>query len=271
VLCGCLLVSARPVRAAGPCDQYLYIPPDLERSVVFYHSFSGGIEQPEINLLKAAIAGSAQGRRVPGLTGAAWQPIGQRGALSLAKLSWPLTKPITASLWFRLDEKMQPQTSFHLLSLRANGYLSNFVRGRGEWCALTQPTFVVQLYHFPGISNVNGIHFGPAWLAENQWHHAAMTVSEGSRVKVYWDGRLRSDLAAKGRLFDARDVVKEMQFGPHWLGHPMTIDEVLLLDRALTDEEVCAYVEAVRKLAEAGFPSQDASGSPPVSPDERTK
>jgi len=258
VLCGFLLYAIPPRGAqAGACDRFLYIPPGLADSVVFYHSFSRGLGRPEINRLKASVASAKDARLAPALTGRGCKPVGKRGALALRGLDRPLTRPVTVGLWFRLDEPMKPETCFHLISLRAaRGYLSNFVRGKGTWCALTQPTFVVQLYGFDGISNVNGIRFGHAWLAEKRWHHAAVTVSQGSRVKVYWDGRLRSEIVAKGRLFQSRDVVKEIQLGPHWLGHPMTIDEVLVLDRALTGEEVRAYVHAVRRLAEARFPFQ---------------
>lgn len=239
------------------CAKYLYIPPDLAGSVVFYHSFSRRAEEPEINLLKARITNAGNGQIAPALTGNGYRHTAKKGAgLGLTGLDRPLTKPVTVSLWFRLDEPMKPETSFHLISLRANGYISNFVRGKGQWCALEQPTFVIQLYRFAGISNVNGIRFGHAWLPERQWHHAAVSVSEGSRVRVYWDARLRSDLTTKGRLFNAGDAIKSIDLGPHWLGHPMTIDEVLILNRALSPADVRAYVTAVRKLAEARFPFQ---------------
>ncbi len=266
VLCGkcsflLLLLFVAQARAAQDprpdvCGKYLYIPPDLARSVVFYHSFSRGADRPEINLLKARIVGTKDAQLAPALTGSGYRSAGGKARLGLTALSRPLTKPITVSLWFRLEEPMKPETSFHLISLRANGYISNFVRGKGQWCALKEPTFVVQLYRFPGISNVNGIRFGDAWLPERKWHHAAVSVSEGSRVRVYWNARLRSDLTTKGRLFNAGDVVKSIDLGPHWLAHPMTIDEILILNRPLSPADVRAYVTAVRKLADARFPFQ---------------
>ena len=253
------VAQARAAQDPRPdvCGKYLYIPPDLAGSVVFYHSFSRGADQPEINLLKARITTAGNGRIAPALTGSGYRHTAKKGgALGLTALSRPLTKPITVSLWFRLEEPMRPETCFHLISLRANGYISNFVRGKGQWCALQQPTFVVQLYRFPGISNVNGIRFGDAWLPERKWHHAAVSVSEGSRVRVYWNARLRSEFCTRGRLFNAGDAIKGIDLGPHWLGHPMTIDEVLILNRPLSPADVQAYVTAVRKLADARFPFQ---------------
>jgi len=73
-------------------------------------------------------------------------------------------------------------------------------------------------------------------------------------VCVYWDGRLRSELTVKGRLFAGGDLIQSIDLGPTWLAHPMTVDELLVLDRALSGEEVADYVTAVRKLAERRFP-----------------
>jgi len=250
VLCG-FLRADEPRHDAT--ERYLYLPPGIARSVVFYHSFSQAAEKPEIDRLGAKVARTT-GRVVPALTGDGFTPAKGGRAVSLGGLDLPLTRPITVGLWFRLDEPMKVDSGFHLISLRAEeGYISNFVRGKGTWCALTRPTFVMQMYRFGGITNVNGIHFGDAWLPEGPWHHAAVTISEGSRVRVYWDGRLRSDVTAKGRLFGAKDVVRGIELGPHWLGHPMTVDELLVLDRALSGGEVQSYVTAVTKLAEAGF------------------
>ena len=248
--------ATRPAsRAAGACEPYLYIPPALADSVVFYHSFSRPDGKPEVNLLEADLIGPGASASAPGLTGPGFRPAAKGPAITLRKCSWPLTRPITVSLWFRLEEPMKEDSPFHLVSLWADGgYISHFVRGKGTWCALKEPTFVIQLYNFRNISNVNGIDFGSAWLPHGQWHHAALTVSEGSRIRVFWDARLRSEITAKGRLFRPDDAVRTIGLGPQAAGHPMTVDELLILDRALTAEEVAAYVTAVRKLAEAGFP-----------------
>ena len=275
-----LALPAAQLRAApttqpsvpGPCAKYLYIPPDLAAGVLFYHSFSKRADRPEINRLGARVVNAAGGRLAPGLTGNGYRQAAKKGGtLGLRGLSRPLTKPITVSLWFRLDAPMKLETSFHLISLYANGYLSNFVRGKGRWCALTEPRFVMQLYNFPGISNVNAIG-GRASPSIGPWHHAAVSVSEGSRVRVCWDAVLRSEFTTKGRLFGAKDVVKAMDLGNQWLSHPMTIDEVLILRRALSPAEIGAYVTAVQKLAKARFPFRAPTDSPPrTAPASRNK
>ena len=245
--------TTRP-SAPKPCGKLLYVPPDLEGNVLLYHSFSRGAAKPEVNRLGARVAGAHTGRCVPALTGRGFaRSTGKGGGLSFAGLDRPLTKPVTVSLWFRLEKPMADETGFHLISLRANGYISHFVRGKGQWCALKRPTFVVQLYRFPGISNVNGL-LGSGRLAEAAWHHVAVAVSEGSRVRVFWNAKLRGEFSAKGRLFATADAVRSIDVGTHWLSHPMTIDEVLILNRALTGADIQAYTTAIRHLAEVSFP-----------------
>ena len=257
------VTAALAAESDVPVQRYLYVPPSWGEHVVFYHSFSRGTEKPEIPLPDACVLGEARGDRTAGLTGHGFRPTGGKAALTLQQMRWPLAKPITVSMWWRLEEPMQPETGFHLITLAANGYVSNFVRGKGPWCALQKPTFVIQSYNFPGISNVNGIGYGDGWVTEKIWHHVAITISEGSRVTVYWDGRPRSEFAVKGRLFASDDVVRSIQWGPHWLTHPMTIDELIVLDQALGGEQVADYVTAVQKLAEVGFPFEELTKARP--------
>jgi hypothetical protein len=70
----------------------------------------------------------------------------------------------------------------------------------------------------------------------------------------------------KGRFFSADDVVRTISLGSSWLAHPMTIDEVLVLDCAMTADQIAAYVTATNKLAEIGFPFRSSvSVIPPSS------
>ena len=250
-----------PRSAPCPADRFCYIPPDVADRVRFYHSFERGADSPEIDLLGGKVSADAEGWCDAGLTGRGYRigklptgkPAAKRG-LTLRDVTIGLNRPVTVSMWWRLDEPMKAETCFHLIGLHAQqGYLSNFVRGKGGWCALTRPTFVVQVYRFAGIADVNGIRFGDAWVEHGKWHHAAVTVSAGSQVTVYWDGRPRSSFPVKGRLFTGKDVVRTISLGSSWLAHPMTIDEVLILDCAMRGEQIADYVTAVRKLAEMEF------------------
>ena len=255
--------AARPPARTPPAEAFLYIPPDLADRVRLYHSFSLGPARPEINELRAKVVADAKGWADGGLTGKGYriaQPGSAKRGPEMRDLAIPLSRPVTVSLWWRLDAPMKADSNFALAALHADsGYISNFVRGKSQWCALQRPTFVIQVYRFGGISNVNGIHFGDAWVADGVWHHAAVTVSAASQVSVYWDGRPRCGFPVKGRFFSAADVVKTIALGSSWLAHPMTIDEVLVLDCAMTADQIAAYVTAVGKLVEIGFPFRSSA------------
>jgi hypothetical protein len=154
--------------------------------------------------------------------------------------------------WWRLDEPMTETSNFALLKIgnhqgRHGGYIANFVRGKGEWCALKEPTYVSQLYNFPGLTNRNMPWGGRVWFESGEWHHTTMTVSAARQIDIHWDGQRRESFQAKGRLFAEGDT-NALMLGPDWLFHPMTLDEVIVLDRPLADGEIAAYVRAARAL-----------------------
>lgn len=238
-----------------PASRFMYLPPDIEKRVVFYHSFEKGLARPEIDLVGGKLSCGSK-ETAPGLTGRGLKVRDPKAARNPLRLKSPALSPhrgITVSMWWRPDEPMKDDTCYHLASLRGKGYISSFVRGKGQWCALKRPTFVFQLYNFPGIANRNDIWTGGARVDTGTWHHIAMTVAVGSEVRVYWDGKLRVRYSVKGRSLRPEDGVSLAEFGPTWLFHPMTLDEIVVLDRALTGEEIADYVTAVRRLAEVEF------------------
>ena len=251
-----LLAALTTAAADTPAAGCLYLPPWLEDRVVYYQPFLGEPGAPAINRIGVETVVS-RGALVPGLAGKGLQdatPAKSAGALLLRSPALSPDRPLTLSLWWRLDAPMAAATCFHLLTLRGErGMLSNFVRGEGEWCALTEPRFVFQVMYYDGITDVNGIWDGHAWTEAGVWHHAAMVCRNATEVDIYWDGARRSHHAIKGRPFAARDG-GTLEIGPNWLFHPMTLDEVMVLDRALTADEVAAYVLAVRRLCAVGFP-----------------
>lgn len=234
----------------------LYIPPEFEARVVYYHPFERELDEPLINRIDATFA-AAEGTLVDGLAGRGFRvsdrESSKSGAVRLRCPHLTPARPITISMWWRLDREMAPETCFHLATLSGKGIISNFVRGRGQWCALKQPTFVFQVYYFEGVRNHNGVWHGSAWFEPDTWHHVAMTVSSATTVRIYWDGKLRSDHAVKGRPFRKQDG-GALELGPTWLFHPMTIDEIMIIDRALTAAEIRDYVTAVQRLAEIAVP-----------------
>lgn len=255
---GAVLLAA-PAAAplpASPASACLSIPPWLEDRVVYYQPFEGDPMAPVINRIKAETL-VTRGTLVPGLAGSGLQdakPANSAGPIVLRSPVLTPHRPLTFSFWWRLDAPMAAETCFHLLTLRgAPGMVSNFVRGKGEWCALTEPRFVFQVVYYEGIPDINGIWDGNAWVEAGVWHHVAMVCRNATEVEVYWDGVRRSHHAIKGRPFAARDG-GALEIGPNWLFHPMTLDEIIVVDRTLSADEIAAYVLAVQRLREVAFP-----------------
>jgi hypothetical protein len=247
-----LLVLAASACLAGerapPAEDFVYLPPRLAERVVFYHSFENGLQKPELNLVGAKIS-AVEGPTAKGLTGKGWEKV----PLRLQSPALSAHKPLTVMFWWRLDEAMKEETSFNLITLSGNkGYISNFVRGKGEWCALKEPTYCFQVWNFSGMENHNDVWGGRVWFEPRAWHHTALAVSGAAEIRVYWDGNLRTMYAPKGRNFRESET-SVVELGSNVHQPPMTLDEVLVLDKALGAEEVQAYVLAVRALAERGF------------------
>ncbi len=229
----------------------LRIPPELESRVLYYQSFAHGVDQPELNRAQAALRSPTASVVADGLTGPGLgfaTRAAKPAALVLVSGEFRPQRPLTVSFWWRLDAPMQPETCFHLGTIEGGGIISNFVRGKGEWCGLRQPTYVQQIYYFKGMNDCNQLG-GRVWFEPGEWHHTVLVCRNANRVQVYWDGVLRTDYASRGRPFGPEDG-GTLSLGPTWLFHPMTIDEILVLDRALDGDEIRAYATAVRQLRE---------------------
>ena len=238
-----------------PSEAYLYLPPSLEDRVVFYHSFERGVKEPEINLVRGKIS-CGKMELADGFAGSGLKCSDRASAknpLRVHSQALSAHRPLTVMMWWRLDAPMRDETCYHLIRLGGRGYVAAFVRGKGKWCALTRPTFIFQVQSFPGIANRDDHWTGHAWIEPGTWHHVALTVATASDIRVYWDGRQRIRYGIKGRRFQKGDT-SSLDLGATWLFHPTTIDEVVVLDRALDEQEVRKYIEATCRLAEIGAP-----------------
>ena len=235
----------------------LYLPPRWGNRVSFYHSFENGPGKPEVNRPDASVAAPPT-KQCAGYVGRGYRccpcPEGVGGQLTLRSPAFSAHRPLTIMMWWRLDAPMKDETTYRLIDLRGTGYISSFVHGKGTWCALEHPTVVLQVYRFAGIPNHNGIRGGGDPRAKaGQWHHAALTVEAGSEVRSYRDGTLQRRHVIQGRLFKKGDT-REIRLGNRCGGHPMTIDEVVIVDRALSPEEIQDYIQACSHLREVRMP-----------------
>jgi hypothetical protein len=253
LFCICLCCSA----ATKPTD-FLYLPPSLADRVVFYQGFELPNAKPEINRIGAEITGSI--RLMPdGFAGHACrsnQPKQHEESLQVHSPRLSADRPLTVMRWWRVDSTMEETSCFQLLALLGKGHISCFIRGKGEWCALKRPTMFVQVDHFPSISNVNWAVKDNAYFKEGDWHHTAITVADGSEICFYLDGSPLVTVHIKGRVFTADDIntLQASSDGGDHAEHPTSTDELIVLDRVLSPQEIEQYCIATKALREMQYP-----------------
>lgn len=234
---------------ADPIDS-AFCPPAWSDSLIYYQSFDAPSALPEINTAKLHLrdtlpAAPAGFHRSGGL------PSGNHKALHLAADTLALSphKPLTIAFWWSLKDELPENGGFNLVQLNGRGWISHFARG-GPWCALKDTASVVQIYNLPNINNVNGIYDTSfrqnLSLKKGQWHHTALVLSAASLVSVYTDGRLVFESRTAGRPFSPDDNFKSLT-----LGGQILLDEVLILNRPLTADDIAEYVTAFRQIRQA--------------------
>ena len=241
-----------PYTGLSPC---VAIPPFLEDRLLYHNGFQNSDGSPETNAANATqvgkVAPCASGIRGKGAI------TDKAGALILRSPEFSPHQPLTVSFWWALQEDAKIDSGFNLVHLQGRGIVSHFSRGKGEWCALQRNVAILQVYYFPGIQNVNGI-YDADWAAHlslkaGVWHHTALVFQGASLVEVYTDGRLAWKVRIDGRPFNEQDKLNEITIGTR--GVPaVAIDEVIILRRALTPDDIQAYYTAIRQMREVGYP-----------------
>jgi hypothetical protein len=142
--------------------------------------------------------------------------------------------------------------------------VSHFSRGKGDWCALERPAGVLQVYHFNGIRDVNGIYdydlLARLDLKAGVWHHTALTFSGGAVVNLYTDGVPTFKIHLKGHSFTEADAIHELFIGSRH-GTPTWVDEAMIHQRMLTADEIGDYVRVVRQMREVCYPGSVSSAA----------
>jgi len=263
LLCGCLRPSGArlPILTAPAYDSpapYLSLPPAFEDRLLYYNAFELPDGAPEICDRRLAQPVKLE-TRADGARGRCAMT-GTGKELQLRSDAFSPHLPLTVSFWWALQQDAKADGGFGLVQLSGKqGYVSHFSRGKGEWCALRRPAGILQVYHFPGIQNVNGI-YDDDWMAHldlkaGAWHHTALAFNGASLVEVYTDGRLAWKVRLRGRPFRSDDQLHSLSIGTR-SGTAMAIDEVLVLRRALAAGEIADYVAALRHMREVGYPDR---------------
>lgn len=268
LLCGLLLFALVQVVGAGdaregempPVDStpyavqtpHLTLPPFLEERVIYHHSFATA--EPDINTVGATQA------RPPtivanGFAGAGCFTDDPKGG-QVACPAFSPHRALTLSFWWAIEEPLELNGGISIFSLRnkGRGYISNFVRG-GPWCALKDSAFCFQLYNLQGVKNVHSNfdrqfrqHYPQGPTA---WHHTVMTVTLGRRIALFADGQRVGLYQLSGRALRESDALCQLSFGNH-NKKGLFIDEVTVLDVALSDEQAVQWHTMIRSLEETG-------------------
>lgn len=230
-------------------------PPAWSDSLIYYQSFDTADGRPEVNLghlqerdtLLPAPGGIRRRCGMPAATG-------KHRQVQLVSNDLVLSphKPLTISIWWSLPQDLPPQGGFDLIQLHGRGFISHFARG-GPWCGLKETAGVLQVYHFPNINNVNGIYDQslPATLGlkKGQWHHCAMVITGASLITIFTDGKPAFECRTAGRPFTPEDGLKTLS-----LGGSVFLDEIMVLRKATSAEEIAEYFFALRQMHQAYTP-----------------
>lgn len=242
---------------------HVALPPFLEDRLAYYNSFESADGRPEVNSVDAQ-HGAKITRSEAGVLGRG-TATGKSGEIHLRSPAFSPHRPLSVLFWWALQEDARIDGGFRLFHLtNGRGFVSHFSRGKGDWCALERPAGVLQVYHFPGIRDVNGIYDHDLLkrldLKAGVWHHTALTFSGGSVISLYTDGAPTFKIHLKGRSFTEADAIHELLIGSRG-GTPTCVDEVLILQRLLTADDIASYVQAVRQMREARYPLGAPAGA----------
>ncbi|MBM3501633.1 MAG: hypothetical protein FJX74_23515, partial [Armatimonadetes bacterium] len=147
------------------------------------------------------------------------------------KLLWP-TEGVTVELWFRADEPNQSDRwMVNSVGAANTGYRLGFSGGKLCWQVPKTPW--------------SHLLAAPDPVGVGSWHHVAATY-DNTTLRLYLDGREVGSLERGGPINPADAT---LCLGSYAEGHSHAffqgaIDEVRLLDRALTPDEVLARSQA---------------------------
>ena len=260
LLAGCAPAATRPALRTTPAREpaipSVALPPSFEDRLLYYNSFDGAGGKPQACSDSVEPRGTltiaANGFRGKGAL------TGKQGWLQLQSADFSPHLPLTVSFWWALMDDHRVEGSFGLVHLGGGrGMVSHFSRGKGEWCALERPAGILQVYYIPGVKNVNGIYdrdlMGHVDLRGGVWHHTALVFRGASLVEVYTDGEKAWETRLVGRSFEASDKLHDLVLGTRG-GAPMLIDEIIVLRRALTPDDIRRYVRALRQMRAVRYP-----------------
>lgn len=250
-----LLLLAYSASGGANTSDLLSLPPSWNNRVIYYQSFEQEDGAPDINASGLEIMEMMK-TDANGIRGHCAVP-GNTGTILLNGEAFSPHKPLAVSFWWALQEDATKDSGFGLFHLtNGRGFISHFARS-GPWCALDRPAGVLQVYYLPDIKNVNGIYdrdfMAHAELKVGSWHHTVLVFTAGSLISLYLDGNKVFQIRVTGRSFQESDQLHEMILGNRDK-FPVSLDEIVILNRPLQDEEIATYYKAIRQMNQINYP-----------------
>lgn len=238
-----LLAAGACVARAAECPRF--VPPWFSDAMAYHNDFEGALADADVNLPQIKPEGPES--TAEGLFGKALQ-LTDKSLIIRSEAVSP-HRPLTLSFWWALTYDMVLESGYSLFQLDGKGMIALFSRGKGEWCALQRPAGVFQVYYFQGIQNVNGIYDSDLLshydLRKGVWHHTAVVFRRATTAQVYMDGQPVCEVTISGREWTAGDELRNLT-----IGGGLSVDELLILDRAVEGEMIADYVRGVQRLRE---------------------
>ena len=222
------------------------MPEGLRKALVLYYSFDLDEKGKVTDESGKGNAGEVHGAKwtSKGKVGGAYEMDGRSSQIeSIRNVEIEGSKPRTLAAWIRCDDLPAGKTAVPVGFGRSNCYADPFCSGT---------LYAIGVHCVGGTKTIGmwGVNQSDVWSATpfsaGRWYHAAATF-DGKTVRFYLDGKL--DVSKE---VPVNTATSPLAIGRIWGDYPDrsrfvgAVDEVMVYNRALTEEEVRQLYDAQR-------------------------
>ena len=222
------------------------LPDSLKHGLVLYYSFDLDEKGKVTDESGKGNAGEVHGAKwtSKGKVGGAYEMDGRSSQIeSIRNVEIEGSKPRTLAAWIRCDDLPAGKTAVPVGFGRSNCYADPFCSGT---------LYAIGVHCVGGTKTIGmwGVNQSDVWSATpfsaGRWYHAAATF-DGKTVRFYLDGKL--DVSKE---VPVNTATSPLAIGRIWGDYPDrsrfvgAVDEVMVYNRALTEEEVRQLYDARR-------------------------
>jgi hypothetical protein len=222
------------------------LPDSLKHGLVLHYSFDRDEKGKVTDESGKGNAGEVKDAKwtSKGKVGGAYEMDGRRSQIeSIRNVEIEGSKPRTLAAWIRCDDLPVGKTAVPVGFGRSNCYADPFCSG---------PLYALGVHCVGGTKTIGmwGVNQSDVWSATpfsaGRWYHAAATF-DGKTVRFYRDGKL--DVSKE---VPVNTATSPLAIGRIWGDYPDrsrfvgAVDEVMVYNRALTEEDVRQLYDARR-------------------------